>query len=95
MSKIDYLLRWREIDRLIKTNATGNTSAFAKRLGIEKSQLHEDLRVLKDLDAPIAYSRIRQTYYYKYPTFFSLYFTPIPENDFGHFINFDEQKKKK
>ncbi|SDD06318.1 hypothetical protein [Williamwhitmania taraxaci] len=77
MSKIDYLLRWREIDRLIKTKSTGNTSEFAIRLGISKSQRHEDLKNLRDLDAPIAYSRIRQTYYYKYPTSFSLSFTPI------------------
>jgi len=64
-------------------------------LGIEKSQLHEDLRVLKDLDAPISYSRIRQTYYYKYPTSFCLYFAPLQENELELAANFDERKKKK
>ena len=91
MSKIDYLLRWREIDRRIKTKSTGNTSEFATRLGISKSQLHEELRLMKELDAPIAYSRIRQTYYYNYPTSFSLTFTPFKENELDSSINFDER----
>ena len=84
MGNIDYLKRIREIDRLIKTKSTGNTTNFAMHLGISKSQLHDDLKTLRELGAPIFYSRIRQTYYYKYLSSFSLFFTPILNDEQAH-----------
>ncbi|HUW05744.1 MAG TPA: hypothetical protein VMW01_05745 [Williamwhitmania sp.] len=98
MSKLTYLNRLKRIDHLIRIRATGNTVAFAERLNVSRSQLCEELKTLRELGAPISYSRIQQTYFYKYPTSFCIEFFPIRKDEKEVANIFDERtpvKQKK
>ncbi len=94
MSKLSYLNRLRRIDYLIRTRATGSTNEFASRLGVSRSQLCDDLSDLRTLGAPICYSRIRQTYYYRYEVNFSLDFSPIKPEESVSLGFFDKKMLK-
>lgn len=53
------------IHECISRETTGCPDCMAQKFGISKRFLHNILEYLKkDFDAPIAYSRLRETYYY-------------------------------
>lgn len=53
------------IHECISTETTGSPDYMAHKFGISKRFLHNILEYMKkDFDAPIAYSRVRETYYY-------------------------------
>jgi hypothetical protein len=52
------------MDALIRRNSTGNAERFASLIGISVSQLKENLNEMRELGAPIEFSRSRGTYYY-------------------------------
>ena len=54
----------KRMDALIKRNATSDPKSFCKKLGISLRTLHRYIQYLKDLGAPIDYSRQRTTYFY-------------------------------
>lgn len=63
--KVDLTLL-RKIHECICHESTGCPDYMAKKFGISKRFLHVILDYLKtEFDAPIAYSRLRETYYYK------------------------------
>jgi hypothetical protein len=64
MKAIEQIERLKRMDELIKTKSTGNPEEFAEKLSISHSHLFNLIDELKTRDAPIRYSRIRQTYYY-------------------------------
>lgn len=66
MSIIKYLDRIKRMDELIRRRATGTTNQFAERLEISRSTLMEYLDILRNLGAPIAYDKFRNSYYYIY-----------------------------
>ncbi|WP_428230597.1 hypothetical protein [Flavobacterium sp.] len=53
------------IHKLISTEKTGSPSAFARKLCVSRSQLYNELELIKDLDAPLKYCKKRETYYYE------------------------------
>ncbi len=59
-----FIKRFKQIDHLIATRATGTPAQFAQKLDISESTLYEFLKVLKELDAPIEFDSNRNTYYY-------------------------------
>lgn len=59
---LDLLLR---LDQFIRQKRTGSPSEFARKMGISERSLYEYLRVLKDLGAPIKFSRQDRSYYYE------------------------------
>ncbi|TKC60295.1 hypothetical protein FBD94_15430 [Pedobacter hiemivivus] len=62
--KVDLTLLKR-IHECILKETTGSPDFMAEKLGISKRFLHVILDYLKsEFDAPIAYSRLRETYYY-------------------------------
>lgn len=62
--KVDLTLLKR-IHECISRGATGCPDYMAKRFDISKRFLHMILEYLKtEFDAPIAYSRLKETYYY-------------------------------
>ena len=62
--KVDLTLLKR-IHESISMQATGNPHYMAKKFDISKRFLHMIIDYLKkEFDAPIAYSRLRETYYY-------------------------------
>lgn len=52
------------LDNLIHLKATGKPADCAHKLGISERSLYDYLRILKEMGAPIKFSRNRGTYYY-------------------------------
>ncbi len=59
-----YVDRLRRMDDLIRRKATGCASDFARKLGISRSMLMENLREMKELGAQICYCTRTCSYYY-------------------------------
>jgi predicted DNA-binding transcriptional regulator YafY len=52
------------LDYLIHLKATGKPADCAHRIGISERSLYDYLKLLKEMGAPIKFSRNRGTYYY-------------------------------
>ena len=52
------------LDHLIALKSTGRPTNCAGKIGISERSLYDYLRVLRDMGAPIKFSRERQSYYY-------------------------------
>lgn len=52
---------------LINQSCTGTPKAFARKIGVSERYLHKLIDELKDMDAPIQYSRKEETYSYAEP----------------------------
>lgn len=59
---LDLLLR---LDQFIRQKGTGSPPELAQKMGISERSLYEYLKVLKDLGAPIKFSRQERSYYYE------------------------------
>lgn len=59
-----YLNLLLQLDLLIRQKGTGSPPEFARKMGISERSLYEYLKVLKDLGAPIKWSRQDKSYYY-------------------------------
>jgi hypothetical protein len=59
-----YLNLLLKLDLSIRQKGTGVPREFARKMGISERSLYEYLKVLKDLGAPIKWSRLDQSYYY-------------------------------
>lgn len=64
MSLFRYLDRIKRIDALVRNKATGTPDEFAKKLGISKSMLMENLAELKKSGLPLEYSTLHRSYIY-------------------------------
>jgi len=76
---MNYFSRLEHLDYLIRTKATGDPKALAKKLNISRRTVHDYIKILKSLGAPINYCRNRGTYYYNETGRFSFKF--IKQND--------------
>ena len=65
MSGLKYISRLERIDQFIRQERTGTAPEFAGRLEISVRQLYNLIEELKDLGLPIAYCRIRRTFFYR------------------------------
>jgi predicted DNA-binding transcriptional regulator YafY len=59
---LNLLLR---LDQFIRQKGTGSPPEFAQKMGVSERSLYEYLKVLKDLGAPIRFSRQERSYYYE------------------------------
>ena len=64
MSILKYIDRLKHMDSLLRRNATGTPEQFARKLGISKSTLYDNLKDLKELGAEIGYCKYLESYYY-------------------------------
>lgn len=64
MKAIQQLERLKRLNELIKAKCTGRPEMLCNKLNIGRRQLFKDLEIFKDMGAEIAYSKIRETYYY-------------------------------
>jgi len=55
------------IYNLIETSCTGTPGEFARRIRISERHLRDIIDEMKDMGAPINYSRRNETYYYTEP----------------------------
>lgn len=67
----------RKMDHLIRIKGTGSPRELADRLGISERSLYYYLALLRDLDAPVAYDRIRKSYYYEEIGYFDIGFKKL------------------
>ena len=52
------------LDYLIHLKSTGTPSHCAQKIGVSERSLYDYLKLLKEMGAPIKFSRNRGTYYY-------------------------------
>ena len=69
-----FLERFKKIDYLIGIRGTGTPAQLADKLDISESMVYEYLSVLRDQGAPIAYDKVRQTYFYEKKGAFKIIF---------------------
>lgn len=60
-----YLSLLLQLDLFIREKGTGSPPEFAQKMGISERSLYEYLKVLKELGAPIRFSRQEHSYYYE------------------------------
>ena len=66
--------RLRRIDHLILYRRAGRPAECAEKIGISERSLYDHLRLMRELGAPIYYSRQAGTYLYKVEGSFSIGF---------------------
>ena len=66
MKTIQQLERLRKIHQLIKKRNTGSPNELANRLKISRRQLYNVIEYLKEIEAPLIFSRKNNTFYYEH-----------------------------
>lgn len=66
MKTLKQLERLRKVHKFIQQENTGTPNEFAANLGISRRQLYNIIEYLKEIDAPVLFSRKANTFYYKY-----------------------------
>lgn len=69
-----YFSRIETIDYLIRIKGTGTPKNLAKKIGLSQSRLYEYLQFMKEMNAPIIYSKERCSYIYKIEGYFDFKF---------------------
>jgi len=64
MKLFEFIDRINLLHKLMSEQRTGTPEILAKRLGISKGRLFQIIEELRLMEAPIAYSRHTETYYY-------------------------------
>ena len=57
--------RLKRMDQLITLKSTGTPKEFAKKIDLSVSRVYDILLDMKELGAPVKYSRIKRTYFYQ------------------------------
>lgn len=83
MSFIKLIDRINIIHKLILNENTGTPARLAERLGVSRSTVYNLLEDLKSYDAPIEYSRSRETFFYTKEYYISLNYSITLINDEG------------
>lgn len=65
MCYFEFIDRLKRVDNLIHAENTGNSEAFAKKIGISRRSVFDYLKALKEKGAAIEFSKTRKTFYYK------------------------------
>ncbi len=68
--------RFKSIDALIRTEATGTPKMFAEKLDVSIATIYRDLRFMKNAGAPIDYNFLKRSYYYKITGSMRILFIP-------------------
>jgi biotin operon repressor len=66
MKAFEQLERLKRMNRLIREERTGSPEEFAISLGVSSSHLYRCIEDIKEMGAPVNFSRSRKTYYYEY-----------------------------
>jgi biotin operon repressor len=62
---LKFLIRLEYLDHLIRIKGTGSPKRLARKLNISERSTFAYIDLLKEIGAPIKYSRQRKTYYYE------------------------------
>lgn len=74
MNILKNIERIQMLHKLIKEEKTGTPDSLSRRLDISRASLYNLLDELKSIDAPILYSRRRETFYYTTSFDLDIYF---------------------
>ena len=77
------------LDHLINHKSTGTPADCAMKIGISERSLYDYLKILKDMGAPVKFSRGRRTYYYSEGGHFHVSF--LPREKQATFVGLEEQ----
>ena len=80
----DIICRLDRLDQYIREKATGTPKQLSAKLDISERQVRGYIKLLKDLGAPVRYSRRRSTYYYIKPGTFNFNFRLENRVEFGN-----------
>ncbi|MFI5220195.1 MAG: HTH domain-containing protein [Bacteroidia bacterium] len=64
MGYFTYIHRLKDLDILLRMEATGTSAQLAKRLGVSRRTIFEYFDVLKSYGAKIKFNRFSKSYYY-------------------------------
>ena len=64
MNRIEDLRLLKSIHEHIKASTTGTPTQFAQKLRVSLRKMYRLIEYLREHDAPIAFDRLHQTYYY-------------------------------
>jgi predicted DNA-binding transcriptional regulator YafY len=70
------LQRLVRLDFLIAHKSTGTPADCANKIGISERSLYDYLKILKEMGAPVKFSRDRRTYFYSEGGRFHISFLP-------------------
>lgn len=73
----NFINRFKTIDRLIQKKATGSPKELANRIGVSRRTVIEYIAVMKDLGAPIYFSKSKISYCYKVEGSFNISFVAV------------------
>lgn len=65
MNFIKQIKRITKMHKLISSEKTGTPEVFARKLCLSRSQLYNELDMIKELDAPVKYCKKRESFYYE------------------------------
>ena len=66
--------RLEHLDTLIGKKATGSPGSLARKMNVSIRTVYVYIDILKSLDAPIAYDKHRESYYYEEKGYFRFHF---------------------
>jgi predicted DNA-binding transcriptional regulator YafY len=84
------LQRLIRLDHLIQYKSTGSPADCASKIGISERSLYDYLKLLRDMGAPVRFSRGRRTYYYAEGGHFYISF--LPREKQAAFAGLEEQE---
>ena len=76
-----YIMLIDRMDGLIRRKSTGSPREFADKLNVSRSMLMYYISEMKDLGAPIKYSKYLGTYYYHIDVHFDPFFRTNDDDD--------------
>ena len=65
MNSFEIIERIKRLDYFLRSKCTGNSSELAKKLGVCRRTVFDDMDIIRSKGADIYYSKISRTYYYQ------------------------------
>ena len=65
MNFVKQIERIKKMHKLINSEKTGTPVVFARKLNLSRSQLYNELEIIKELGAPLKYCKKRESFYYE------------------------------
>ena len=81
MSLMKHIHRYKQLHRLIGKGKTGDSKKLATKMGVTERQVYNYLKELRDMNIPVAYDPVWETYYYTQPVCFEFMYGVVPLTD--------------
>jgi hypothetical protein len=71
------LTKINQLDHLIHEQCTGSPANLGQKIGVSQRSVFDYLKLMKDMGAPISYSRVKTSYFYQSDGRFNIRFMEI------------------